>query len=233
VRVKGFYLALTTIAAQVIFPIVVLRLPVEWFGGANGLAVEPAAVLGHTLGTPTDMYYLCLAVILVLGMFAFNLQRSRTGRAFRAFRDNDVVTAVLGINLFRYKVLAFFAGAFFGGIAGSFFAARQGFISPESFVFMESAVILAIVVLGGMGSQLGVANAAAVKIGGTELLRELDVFRAVFGPDFDPAQYRMLLFGIAMVTIMIWRPRGLIATRTPSILLAQPGAKPNRGGDER
>jgi branched-chain amino acid transport system permease protein len=97
-------------------------------------------------------------------------------------------------------------GAMFGGIAGSFFATRQGFISPESFTFGESALVLAIVVLGGMGSQFGVAVAALVMIGGFELFRQFE-------------HYRMLVFGFAMVTIMIWRPRGLIATREPSLLL--------------
>ena len=107
----------------------------------------------------------------------------------------------------------------FAGFAGSFFATRQGFISPESFTFMESAVIVAIVVLGGMGSLLGVAIAAVIMIGGTEIMRELDFLKAIFGNDFDPTQYRMLLFGFAMVLIMVWRPRGLIATREPSTLL--------------
>ncbi len=110
-------------------------------------------------------------------------------------------------------------GAMFAGFAGSFFAARQGFISPESFTFMESAVIVAIVVLGGMGSLLGVAIAAVIMIGGTEIMRELDFLKVVFGSAFDPTQYRMLLFGFAMVLIMVWRPRGLIATREPSTLL--------------
>ena len=118
-------------------------------------------------------------------------------------------------------------GAFFGGIAGAFFAARQGFISPESFIFMESAVIVSIVVLGGLGSQVGVAIAAVAMIGGTELLRELDFLKRLFGADFDPVQYRMLLFGLAMVILMVWRPRGLVTTRTPSIRLFAPdGARP-------
>jgi branched-chain amino acid transport system permease protein len=95
----------------------------------------------------------------------------------------------------------------FGGFAGAFFATRQGFISPESFTFGESALVLAIVVLGGMGSQLGIAIAALVMLGGFELLREFE-------------QYRMLVFGLSMVVIMIWRPRGLVATRDPSLLLA-------------
>ena len=94
----------------------------------------------------------------------------------------------------------------FGGFAGAFFATRQGFISPESFTFGESALVLAIVVLGGMGSQLGVAVAATVMLGGFELFREFE-------------QYRMLVFGAAMVAIMIYRPRGLVSTRTPSVFL--------------
>jgi branched-chain amino acid transport system permease protein len=112
-------------------------------------------------------------------------------------------------------------GAMFAGFAGSFFAARQGFISPESFTFLESATILSIVVLGGMGSQIGVAIAAVAMIGGTEIMRDLDFLKRIFGPDFDPTQYRMLLFGLAMVLIMIWRPRGLISTREPSVFLKE------------
>jgi branched-chain amino acid transport system permease protein len=99
-------------------------------------------------------------------------------------------------------------GAMFAGFAGSFFATRQGFISPESFVFMESALVLAIVVLGGMGSQIGVVIAAVVMIGGFEVFREAE-------------QFRMLIFGLAMVSIMVWRPRGLIAVRTPSVFLKE------------
>jgi branched-chain amino acid transport system permease protein len=101
----------------------------------------------------------------------------------------------------------------FAGFAGSFFATRQGFISPESFVFMESALVLAIVVLGGMGSQLGVAVAALVMIGGFELFRNFE-------------QFRMLVFGAAMVGIMVWRPRGLVATRSPSIFRVEKKAIP-------
>jgi branched-chain amino acid transport system permease protein len=110
-------------------------------------------------------------------------------------------------------------GALFGGLAGAFFGARQGFVNPRSFEFLESATILAIVVLGGMGSLVGVAVAAVAIIGGVELLRELDWMKSIFGRDFDPGQYRMLIFGFAMVLMMAWRPRGLIASRNPSISL--------------
>jgi branched-chain amino acid transport system permease protein len=107
----------------------------------------------------------------------------------------------------------------FGGFAGSFFAARQGFISPESFTFLESALIVAIVVLGGMGSMVGVAVAAVVMIGGIEIMRQLNFLKQVFGSDFNPDQYRMLLFGLAMVGVIVWRPRGFAGTRSPTVFL--------------
>jgi len=133
-------------------------------------------------------------------------------------------TRSLGINTTITKLTAFATGALFGGLAGSFFATRQGFISPESFSFIESAIILAIVVLGGMGSQLGVAIAAVVMVGGFEALRHTEGLQSVFGAGFDPALYRMLLFGLAMVGIMVWRPRGIISSRIPSIELSKAGA---------
>jgi len=147
------------------------------------------------------------------------LRRLPIGRAWEALREDEIACRSLGINTTNTKLTAFAMGAMFAGFAGSFFAARQGFISPESFSFMESAVIVAIVVLGGMGSLIGVAIAAVIMIGGTEIMRELDFLKAIFGNDFDPTQYRMLLFGFAMVLIMVWKPRGLIATREPSTLL--------------
>ncbi|MGD9263735.1 MAG: branched-chain amino acid ABC transporter permease, partial [Methyloceanibacter sp.] len=101
---------------------------------------------------------------------------------------------------------------------------RQGFVSPESFTFIESAIILAIVVLGGMGSQVGVAIAAVVMIGGFEALRHTEGLQAIFGQDFDPALYRMLLFGLAMVGIMVWRPRGLVSSRAPTITHSDGGS---------
>jgi branched-chain amino acid transport system permease protein len=147
------------------------------------------------------------------------LRRLPIGRAWEALREDEIACRSLGINTTNTKLTAFAMGAMFAGFAGSFFAAREAFISPESFTFIESATILSIVVLGGMGSQIGVVIAAIVMIGGTEALRELDFLKSIFGQTFDPTQYRMLLFGLAMVLIMIWRPRGLVATRTPSVFL--------------
>jgi branched-chain amino acid transport system permease protein len=167
------------------------------------------------------LYYIILTLALITALVVIRLRRLPIGRAWEALREDEIACRSLGINTTNTKLTAFAIGAMFGGFAGSFFAARQGFISPESFTFMESAIIVAIVVLGGMGSQIGVAIAAILMIGGTELMRELDVLKALFGRDFDPAQYRMLLFGLAMVMIMVWKPRGLISTRKPSVFLKE------------
>ena len=131
------------------------------------------------------------------------LRRLPIGRAWEALREDEIACRSLGINTTNTKLTAFAIGAMFAGFAGSFFATRQGFISPESFTFIESAIILAIVVLGGLGSQIGVVIAAVVLIGGFEVFREF-------------SDYRMLIFGLAMVVIMVWKPRGLITTRKPS-----------------
>ena len=167
------------------------------------------------------LFYVILVLALLTNWVTMRLRRLPVGRAWEALREDEIACRSLGINTTNTKLTAFAIGAGFGGIAGSFFAARQGFISPESFTFMESAVILAIVVLGGMGSQIGVAIAAVAMVGGTEILRELNFLKQLFGQDFDPTQYRMLLFGLAMVVLMIWKPRGLISTREPSIVLKE------------
>jgi branched-chain amino acid transport system permease protein len=152
------------------------------------------------------LYYLILGLALLTNAFTLRIRRLPIGRAWEALREDEIACRSLGINPTNTKLTAFAIGAMFGGFAGSFFATRQGFISPESFTFIESAIILAIVVLGGMGSQIGVVIAAIVLIGGPELVREL-------------AEFRMLAFGGLMVLIMIWRPRGLLAHREPTIRL--------------
>ena len=179
------------------------------------------------------LFYLILALALLTNFVTMRLRRLPIGRAWEALREDEIACRSLGINTTNTKLTAFALGAMFGGFAGSFFSVRQGFVSPESFTFIESATILAIVVLGGMGSQLGVAIAAAVMIGVPELMRELDWMKAMFGQDFDPTQYRMLLFGAAMVIMMIWKPRGLVSTRLPSIFLKERKAvsrRPRQGG---
>src|SRR5207244_4689080 len=119
------------------------------------------------------LYYLILALALVTNFFTLRVRRLPLGRAWEALREDETACRSLGINPTNTKLTAFAIGAMFAGFAGSFFAARQGFISPESFTFLESATILSIVVLGGMGSQVGVAIAAVAMIGGTEIMRQL------------------------------------------------------------
>ena len=154
----------------------------------------------------TFLYYLILALALLTNWFTMRIRRLPVGRAWEALREDEIACRSLGINPTNTKLSAFAIGAMFGGFAGAFFATRQGFISPESFTFIESAVILAVVVLGGMGSQIGVVLAAIIMIGLPEWFRQLE-------------EYRMLLFGGGMFAIMIWKPRGLLAFREPTLLL--------------
>jgi branched-chain amino acid transport system permease protein len=152
------------------------------------------------------LYFLILVLALLTNLVTLRLRRLPVGRAWEALREDEIACRSLGLNPTNIKLSAFATGAMFAGFAGSFFATRQGFISPESFTFMESAVILAIVVLGGMGSQIGIVLAALLLVGLPEWFRELQ-------------QYRMLAFGGAMVLIMLWKPSGLLSTRSPTIKL--------------
>lgn len=238
-RLRGDYLAIVTLAFGEIIRLVLIN----WVPVTNGYAGISGIPRPTFFGIPFNasdsgfaatfglefspiyrgifLYYIILALALLTAFVTVRLRRLPIGRAWEALREDEIACRSLGIDTTTTKLTAFAIGAMFGGFAGSFFAARQGFISPESFTFMESATILAIVVLGGMGSQIGVAVAAVAMIGGTELLRELDFLKNVFGREFDPTQYRMLLFGFAMVLIMIWKPRGLISSRSPSVFLKE------------
>ncbi len=155
IRVKGFYLALTTFAAQVMFPVVVIRLPESWLGGSNGLSVETPRLFGMSLRSPAAMYYLVLVVVVLLAICAFNLTRSRVGRAFRALRDNDIAAAVLGIDPRRYKLLAFFAGALYAGVAGALYAYYVRYVTTEQFTLWQSIWYVGMLIVGGLYSPLG------------------------------------------------------------------------------
>jgi len=225
-RLRGDYLAIVTLAFGEIIRLVIINWQ-SLTGGPNGISNIPrptlfgipltsgdnglAARLGIEF-SPTHrivfLFYLILALALLTNWVTIQLRRLPIGRAWEALREDEVACRALGINITTTKLTAFATGAMFGGLAGAFFATRQGFISPESFTFQESALVLAIVVLGGMGSQLGIVLAAVTMIGGFELFRGLD-------------QYRMLVFGLAMVLLMVWRPRGLIGHRAPTVFLRQ------------
>jgi branched-chain amino acid transport system permease protein len=222
-RLRGDYLAIVTLAFGEIIRLILINWQ-SFTGGPNGISGIPRPTLFGLEFKPEGgfadyfglefsslhriifLYYIILVLAFITNLVTIRLRRLPVGRAWEALREDEIACRSLGINTTTTKLTAFAIGAMFGGFAGSFFATKQGFISPESFVFLESALILAIVVLGGMGSQLGVAVAALIMIGGVELFRELEL-------------YRMLMFGLAMVAVMIWRPRGFVATRTPSIAL--------------
>ena len=238
-RLRGDYLAIVTLAFGEIIRLILINWVALTNGYAGIISIPRPTFFGIPFNANDDgfaakfglpfsplyrvifLYYLILALALLTCFVTVRLRRLPIGRAWEALREDEIACRSLGINTTNTKLTAFAMGAMFAGFAGSFFAAREAFISPESFTFIESATILAIVVLGGMGSQIGVVIAAIVMIGGTEILRELDFLKSIFGPTFDPTQYRMLLFGFAMVVIMIWRPRGLISTREPSVFLKE------------
>lgn len=240
-RLRGDYLAIVTLAFGEIIRLVLINwrevtngsagisgIPKVSFFGLISFNVSDPNYISKVFGIAQSgayykifLYYLAVLLCLLTAFVTMRLRAMPVGRAWEALREDEIACRSLGINTTTTKLTAFATGAMFGGFAGSFFAARQGFVSPESFVFLESAIILAIVVLGGMGSLGGIAVAAAVMIGGTEILRELQFLKAVFGPDFTPELYRMLLFGLAMVIVMVWKPRGFVASRQPTAFLKE------------
>lgn len=229
-RLRGDYLAIVTLGFGEIIRIL-LRNLTEITGGPNGISnIEKPSLFGLTFerraaeGMQTfheyfgiaynSQYkvvflYLVALLLVLLTLFVINrLLRMPIGRAWEALREDEIACRALGMNPTVIKLSAFTLGACFAGFAGSFFAARQGLVTPESFTFIESAIILAIVVLGGMGSQLGVILAAVVMILLPELAREFN-------------EYRMLMFGALMVLMMIWRPQGLLPMQRPHLELKQ------------
>jgi branched-chain amino acid transport system permease protein len=235
-RLRGDYLAIVTLAFGEIIYLVAINWR-DFTGGGAGMSAPRIDFFGIPFNASDTglaarfgfehqpmyrtifLYYVILLLALLTAWVTLRLKRLPIGRAWEALREDEIACRAIGMNTTNTKLTAFAIGAMFGGFAGAFFGARQGFITPESFVFLESALILAIVVLGGMGSLLGVVLAAVALIGGSELLRELDFLKPIIGD--DPAKFRMLLVGLGMVLMMLWKPRGLISVRTPSIFLKE------------
>jgi branched-chain amino acid transport system permease protein len=238
-RLRGDYLAIVTLAFGEIIRLVLINwrevtngsagisgIPKVTFFGLFDFDVSSDYYIGKVLGIASSgayykifLYYLIVLLCLLTAFVTVRLRRLPIGRAWEALREDEIACRSLGINTTTTKLTAFAIGAMFAGFAGSFFAARQGFVSPESFVYLESAIVLAIVVLGGMGSLGGIAVAAMVMIGGTEILREMNFLKKVFGEGFTPELYRMLLFGLAIVVVMLWKPRGFVGSREPTAFL--------------
>lgn len=228
-RLRGDYLAIVTLGFGEIIRILLNNMT-TLTGGPNGISGIPKPTLGglefnrtvkdggfdtfhnffgitYNANHKVIFLYLMALLLVVVTLFVINrLLRMPLGRAWEALREDEIACKSLGLNPTIIKLTAFTIGATFAGFAGSFFASRQGFISPESFVFIESAIVLAIVVLGGMGSQIGVVLAAIVMTVLPELAREFN-------------EYRMLMFGLLMVFMMIWRPQGLLPMTRPHLEL--------------
>ncbi|WP_058913843.1 high-affinity branched-chain amino acid ABC transporter permease LivM [Entomohabitans teleogrylli] len=219
-RMHGDYLAIVTLGFGEIIRLV-LNNWVSFTGGPNGVSVPAPTFFGLEFarrakegGVPVHeflqigynpnlkfifIYAVLLLVVLLVLLIKHRLTHMPIGRAWEALREDEIACRAMGLNHVLVKLSAFMIGASTAGIAGVFFATYQGFVNPTSFTFFESALILAIVVLGGMGSTLGVVLAAFVLTVTPELLRGF-------------AEYRVLLFGVLMVLMMIWRPRGLVRT---------------------
>lgn len=225
-KLRGDYLAIVTLGFGEIVRIFMnnLNAPINITNGPQGITlIDPVAIggfsfstsstiLGFSFSGPQKYYYLLLALVLLVIVINFRLQNSRIGRAWQAIREDEIAAKAIGINTRNIKLLAFAMGASFGGIAGGIFSAMQGFVSPESFSLLESIMILAMVVLGGMGHIPGVILGAVLLTIVPELLRYtvVPVQKALFGEVLaDPESLRMLIFGLALVLVMRFKPAGL------------------------
>jgi branched-chain amino acid transport system permease protein len=210
VRVKGFYLAISTIAAQIII-IWVINHWTSVTGGFNGIPVPAAEIAGITFISQGSQFYLIMGITVLVIFFAKNLARTRVGRAFVAIRDNDIAAEVMGINLFRYKLLAFFIGCFLAGIAGSLLAHWIGFLSAENFHITDSILYIGILIIGGLGTTVG-------PIFGVIFIRLLEKGISFISPAMEgafglPAGFTTgigpMVFGFVIILFLILQPRGL------------------------
>ncbi len=198
-KLRGDYFAIVTLGLGEITRIVLNNWD-SLTGGPNGISkIGRPVIAGYALHTTLDYYYLILLIVMVAVFAMHRLIASRIGRAWVAIREDEIAAEAMGINTFRLKLLAFVLGSALAGLTGVFFAAKMAFVSPESFTFFESVLILCMVVLGGMGSIPGII------LGALLLITLPEIFR-----DFQ--DYRMLAFGAALVLMMIFRPQGLLGT---------------------
>ncbi|UCD97429.1 MAG: branched-chain amino acid ABC transporter permease [Chloroflexota bacterium] len=211
-RVKGFYLAMSTLAAQFIIPWFTRNVYPELLNGAQGLNVDVPVILGVEFNSPQRYLYLTLTVLILTTLIAFNISRSRLGRAFVAIRDHDLAAELLGVNPFSYKLQAFFLASVFAGLAGALAAHNIRHINSETFNLIDSIIFLGMLIIGGLGSNLG-------PIFGAILIELLTEGATLFGPFFISVfpstasgavqALRPLFFGITLMVFLIFEPRGL------------------------
>lgn len=212
-RIKGFYLALTTIAAQFIFHFLILSLPTSWLGGSNGIIVSAPDFFGYRLSTDIHMYYLCLAVLALMTWGAYGIARSRQGRAFVAVRDDDVASGIMGINVPRTKALSFLVGAFYAGVGGALWAYYVRYVAVDQFTLIHSVWFIAMIIVGGMGSITGALIGVVVIVFVQEGISTLGPFVAetmpFLGGQISFAAMNIFLGGI-IAAFLIFEPRGLM-----------------------
>jgi branched-chain amino acid transport system permease protein len=212
-RIKGFYLALTTIAAQALFPIMIVRAPRKWFGGPMGLDVEPARFFGITVNTEATLYYLVMITTVVVVYAAFNLVKCRAGRAFVAIRDNEIVAEIMGINVYWYKTLSFLVGAFYAGIAGGLYAYYFRYLMVDQFTLWFSIWYLGMLIVGGMGSIAGAVVGAVLVRTLQEMITYLGPYLTKLLPGLGESIWftamNVLLGGI-IILFLIHEPKGLV-----------------------
>lgn len=211
IRVKGFYLAISTIAAQFIIMWVISQW--GWTGGHLGMSVPFASIGGFVFRSGQSQFYLIIGIAVLCVFFAKNLARTKVGRAFIAIRDNDLAAEVMGINLTYYKLLAFFIGCFFAGIAGSLFAHWNVQLTPEQFSFTDSILYVGIIIIGGLGTSVGpILGVLFIRLL-HEFLRSnlvpflednLTIFPSGFASGVTP-----MIFGLVIVLFLVLEPRGL------------------------
>jgi branched-chain amino acid transport system permease protein len=225
-RLRGDYLAIVTLGFGEIVRIFMnnLNAPVNITNGPQGISqIDPVRIAGVPLSKSLDVfgvsfpsvylyYYLFLALTLLIVFVSIRLEDSRIGRAWVAIREDEIAAKACGIDTRNVKLLAFAMGASFGGVSGGLFAGFQEFVSPESFGLMESVMVLCMVVLGGMGHIPGVILGGLLLAILPEALRHgaVPMQQAAFGKVLlDPESLRMLLFGLALIAVMLYRPAGL------------------------
>ncbi len=211
-RLRGDYLAIVTLGFGEIVRLTLVN--IEYLGGSSGISAIPHPPGNYSDGPPIfgvlnakPYYWLVLAVIILVMAGSRNLERSRVGRAWLAIREDEDAAELMGVPTFRFKLWAFAMGAAVGGLSGAVFAGKQGFINPESFPVVTSMLFLAAVILGGAGNRVGVLLGATLVVYLPERFRNLE-------------DYRILMFGIALIVMSIFRPQGLIPSRRRATELA-------------
>ena len=211
-RVKGFYLAMATLSAQFIIPALIAH-PLEGItGGTYSLIVPPPKVAGIVCTSPQSMFYIIIPIAVLMTFFAKNLVRTGVGRAFIAIRDNDLAAEVQGVNVFRYKLLAFFICSVYAGVAGSLWAHWMRAINPDHFTLIDSIWYVGMMIVGGMGSTAG----AVFGVGFLRILDELTKegvmwlggFAGGWGA-FLQASLGPMVYGLVIILFIVFEPRGL------------------------